>query len=144
MKQAQLNSETITFIQTKPENDAKLRKCLFQTGKRTLSNYNNKNHKHYVGKDVEVYYLKVRKDGKSFYKIGVSLNLERRILALQTENVEIILLARTSFNGIEAFEYEKGVLYTFKDFRLKVTAGILTSGNSELFTFNIFNIKNSS
>ena len=40
------------------------------------------------------------------------------------------------FLGVEAFEYEKGILQHYKSCRLKADAGILSNGNSELSGFD--------
>ena len=91
-------------------------------------------------KPAILYYLKITTDdGKILYKIGITnRTVNERFRLTDLSKIEIIKQEEFT-NGIDALNKETEIKRKFKKFRY-IGSNILSSGNTELFTEDIFNI----
>ena len=91
-----------------------------------------------LNKPVVLYYVKIVKDGKVFYKIGITNSSVRsRFICDELDDLKVL---KTWYfeNGYQAYKLEQKILNKFRNFRYK-KKDILRTGNTELFVTNLLN-----
>jgi len=91
-----------------------------------------------LNKPVVLYYVKIIKHRKVFYKIGITNGLvKNRFIYDELDDLEVL---KTWYfeDGNRAYKLEQRILDKFKNFRYK-KKDILRTGNTELFVTDLFN-----
>lgn len=87
---------------------------------------------------TKVYYVRLAKDGKVFYKLGVSRNITHRFMSESDKLITVLKLWYFETRR-EAFDFEQNLLKQYKSLRNKekfLNAG----GDTELFPLDILNL----
>ena len=91
----------------------------------------------YEGKETILYYIKIN----GLYKIGLTRKSVTSRYYKELEagyDIEVVFTI-TYKNGAEAFKEEQKILKEYSQFRYKGEKMLISGGDSELFTINIFN-----
>lgn len=83
-----------------------------------------------------LYYLKVTYNNQVFYKIGITNRTVNERFGSDMQYIQVLHKIHYKF-GQDAYNEEQRILKQFKDFKY-IGPDILKSGNTELFTTNIF------
>lgn len=84
-----------------------------------------------------LYYLKIQHDNKTLYKVGITNNsIEERFTAKDRELITVLHQVHYK-SGQDAYNEEQRILKQFKEFKY-TGPDVLSSGNTELFTDNVF------
>jgi len=89
-----------------------------------------------------LYYLKVHDGGRTLYKIGITnKTVKTRFQLLDDQELITTLATRKYENGSDAYAKEQEILHDpdFKQFKYR-GPDVLSSGNTELFTRDIFDL----
>lgn len=89
-----------------------------------------------ISKPSKLYYLRIKHDNKTYYKIGVT-NFDVKTRFKQKKDYDkISILFEYSFQGLDAYKIEQKILLKYKQYI--INDKILSSGNTEIFYVNIF------
>ena len=94
-------------------------------------------------KPTILYYIKIIKDGKEYFKIGITTKgVKKRFSHLKRMNVSYEIIATKEFEiGKPAFDLEQSILTTFKEYRTKdrvLNSEDRSEGDSEVFDKDIY------
>jgi hypothetical protein len=88
-------------------------------------------------KPCTLYYLKIIKNNKYYYKIGITTQpYHRRYRSSERKNMNILFYINFA-SGIDTWNIESMFLTKYKKYRLTTNDDILISGNSEIFTKDV-------
>ena len=92
-------------------------------------------------KPAVLYYVKISNNELTYYKIGITNNLEKRFQAERDKRIEVLLTRHFSI-GSDARIEEKRLLDMYKVYRVKHIDFLKSRGNTELFRVDVLGLDN--
>jgi hypothetical protein len=90
-------------------------------------------------KPATLYYVKISSKYLTYYKIGITNNLEKRFQAERDKVIKVLLTENFDL-GIDAREKEQKLLSLHKEQRVKHSGFLKSRGNTELFKIDVLGL----